>query len=92
MTNNSKSLSMEHLIGYEHQEAYKSPDYTMAEGSKIKNDTRNLLYWSSIISSDLPNQKYKLQFFNNDKAKQYRLVIISVSNEEGPVYFEKILE
>lgn len=87
-----KSLPTENLTGYEHQEMYKSPDYTMAESSKIKNDTRNLLYWSIIISSDLPNQKYKLQFFNNDKAKQYRLVIISVSNEEGPVYFEKILE
>ncbi len=92
MNSKSKSLSMENLTGYEHQEGYKSPDYTLAESSKIKTDNRDLLYWSNNISTDLSNQKYKLQFFNNDKAKQYRLVIINLSNEEGPVYFEKILE
>jgi hypothetical protein len=90
--NKGKTLSIENIPGYEHQEIYKLPDYTIAESSRIKNDTRDLLYWSNNISSDLPNQKYKLQFFNNDKAKKYRLVIINVSNEEGPIYFEKILE
>lgn len=90
--NKGKTLNIENIPGYEHQEIYKSPDYTISENSKIKNDTRDLLYWSNNISSDLPNQKFKLQFFNNDKAKKFRLVIINVSNEEGPEYFEKILE
>jgi hypothetical protein len=92
MLNKGKTLPIENLSGYEHQEIYKSPDYSKEEFTKIKNDTRDLLYWSSNISTDLSNQKFKLNFFNSDKAKKYRLVIINVSNEEGPSYFEKILE
>jgi hypothetical protein len=92
MVNKGKTLNIENLLGYEHQEMYKSPDYTIPEISKIKNDTRDLLYWSSNISSDVSNKKYKLKFFNNDKAKKYRLVIINLSNEEGPIYFEKIID
>lgn len=87
-----KSLPSENLIGYEHQEIYTPPDYSKAESSKIKNDNRILLYWSNNISTDLSNQKYKLQYFNNDSAKKFRLVIINVSSQEYPIYFEHIID
>jgi len=67
--NKNPSLSIEKIPGYDHQEIYKSPEYSLAESSRIKIDNRDLLYWSSNISSDQNNQKYKLQFFNSDKAK-----------------------
>ena len=38
------------------------------------------------------NEKSKIKFYNNDKAKKFRLVIIAVSTDEEPSYYEKILE
>jgi hypothetical protein len=92
LVSSRKSLSIENLTGYEHEEIYRSLDYSKPESSKIKTDSRDLLYWGNNIYSDLSNQKYKITFFNSDKAKKYRLILFYVSNEDGPIYFEKVLE
>lgn len=92
MVNRGKTLPIEKLLGYEHQEIYPLPDYSKQESSKIKNDKRDVLFWSNLISSDLPNQKFKINFYNNDTAKKFRLIILKSSEEDGPVFVEKIIE
>ena len=88
----AKPLNNGELRGYEHQETFRSPDYSNIDLTKLKTDSRELLYWSGIITSDSANEKSKIKFYNNDKAKKFRLVIIAVSTDEEPSYYEKILE
>ncbi|TZF99251.1 hypothetical protein FW781_04805 (plasmid) [Chryseobacterium panacisoli] len=58
---------------------------------KIENDTRETLYWNpNLFDSDYVPPRIK--FFNNDSAKQYKVLIISFDEDDHLLYDQQILK
>ncbi|WP_426479215.1 TonB-dependent receptor plug domain-containing protein [Chryseobacterium sp. CBSDS_008] len=58
---------------------------------KIENDTRETLYWNpNLFDSDYVPPRIK--FFNNDSAKQYKVLIISFDEDDNLLYDQQILK
>jgi len=59
--------------------------------TKIENDTRETLYWNpNLFDSDYVPPRIK--FYNNDSAKQFKLLIISFDEDDNLLYDKKILK
>lgn len=59
--------------------------------TKIENDTRETLYWNpNLFDSDYVPPRIK--FYNNDSAKQYKVLIISFDEDDNLLYDKKILK
>jgi len=59
--------------------------------TKIENDTRETLYWNpNLFDSDYVPPRIK--FFNNDMAKQYKMLIISFDEDDNLLYDQEILK
>ncbi|KMQ64638.1 hypothetical protein ACM46_10335 [Chryseobacterium angstadtii] len=58
---------------------------------KIENDTRETLYWNpNLFDSDYVPPRIK--FFNNDSAKQYKVLIISFDEDDNILYDQEIFK
>lgn len=58
---------------------------------KIENDSRETLYWNpNLFDSDYVPPRIK--FFNNDSAKQYKVLIISFDEDDNLLYDQEILK
>lgn len=58
---------------------------------KIEKDTRETLYWNpNLFDSDYVPPRIK--FFNNDTAKQYKMLIISFDEDDNLLYDKEILK
>ncbi|MDM1555998.1 MULTISPECIES: hypothetical protein [Chryseobacterium] len=61
------------------------------ENAKIENDTRETLYWNpNLFDSDYVPPRIK--FFNNDSAKQYKVLIISFDEDDNLLYQSEIFK
>ncbi|SHL11572.1 alpha-2-macroglobulin family protein [Chryseobacterium polytrichastri] len=59
--------------------------------TKIENDTRETLYWNpNLFESDYVPPRIK--FYNNDSAKQYKVLIISFDEDDNLLYDNRILK
>ncbi|MGU3376427.1 hypothetical protein [Chryseobacterium sp. M5A1_1a] len=59
--------------------------------AKIENDTRETLYWNpNLFDSDYVPPRIK--FFNNDSAKQYKVLIISFDEDDNLLYDQEIFK
>lgn len=59
--------------------------------AKIENDTRETLYWNpNLFDSDYVPPRIK--FYNNDTAKQYKVLIISFDEDDNLLYDKEILK
>ncbi|WP_223605563.1 hypothetical protein [Chryseobacterium sp. OSA05B] len=58
---------------------------------KVDNDTRETLYWNpNLFDSDYVPPRIK--FFNNDSAKQYKVLIISFDEDDNLLYDQRIFK
>jgi len=58
---------------------------------KIENDTRETLYWNpNLFDSDYVPPRIK--FYNNDTAKQYKVLIISFDDDDNLLYDQQVLK
>lgn len=61
------------------------------DAAKIDNDTRETLYWNpNLFDSDYVPPRIK--FFNNDTAKQYKVLIISFDEDDHLLYDQQIFK
>ncbi|WP_160137477.1 hypothetical protein [Chryseobacterium sp. c4a] len=61
------------------------------ENAKVENDTRETLYWNpNLFDSDYVPPRIK--FFNNDSAKQYKVLIISFDEDDNILYDQQIFK
>lgn len=67
------------------------PVEMLDDAAKIEKDTRETLYWNpNLFDSDYVPPRIK--FFNNDSAKQYRVLIISFDEDDNLLYENKIFK
>ena len=79
------------MEGFNPIEEFPDNDYSNSELSKINKDYRSVLYWNSNVEAN-ETQPINIEFYNNDTAQKFRLIIMGIDNEKfSPVYFNKVL-
>ncbi len=79
------------LNGYDKQDIFKNVNYTNISRKNSINDNRSNLYWNPKLKAQT-NQSARVEFYNNDTAKQYRIIIIGLDEENGlPTYYDEKL-
>jgi hypothetical protein len=59
---------------------------------QVKNDTRDVLYWNPFAVSENEQLKVPIRFYNNDLAKEFRVIIVGFTIDGIPVYYNGILK
>lgn len=90
--NNEKETKKNNLAivkGYDKPSEF--PIEMLEDDSKVENDTRETLYWNpNLFDSDYVPPRIK--FYNNDSAKQYKVLIISFDEDDNILYDNQILK
>ncbi|WP_283421289.1 hypothetical protein [Chryseobacterium profundimaris] len=88
----STKLKKSILHGFDKEISFVSPDYNDQNFSKISQDSRTTLYWNPYIEAETKDQT-GIQFFNNDDAKNFKLIIMGFDTKEYvPIYFNESIK
>ena len=93
-TNNDKSkgLGYVQIAGYTPVKEFYSPDYAVSSLLNDLPDLRTTLYWAPYILLDKNKKRAKIQFYNNDITKRFRVVLEGVNANDKLVRVEKVVE
>ncbi len=80
------------IKGYDTAKDFFTPPYAIKSMPQPDKDTRDQLLWQTILSPTVALDKCRVDFFNNDTGKKYRVIIQGFTETGFPVYVEKILE
>jgi hypothetical protein len=87
----SSKLRQITLTGYDKEAPFEAPSYENEKFKGVAQDTRSVLYWNSFLEA-LPEESSKVQFYNNDDAKKYKVIIIGYDkNNDTPLYYNEVL-
>lgn len=78
--------------GYSITKEFYSPDYTSPDPKHDIADNRTTLYWNPSLYSDAENRSVKLNFFNNDFSKKFKVVVTGFSANGKLIHLEKTIE
>ena len=73
--------------GYNQSLPYFSNDDYESLYNDIPNDIRSTLFWNPNLYT-APGENTEIEYFNNDKPKDYQLTIIGFDEKGNPVYYE----
>jgi hypothetical protein len=90
--NHEPSLNHSVLKGYDKFQTFPLPDYSEDIYRQTKKDTRDILYWNAFAVSENGQFRVPIRFYNNDRAKEFRVTIIGFSINGEPVYYNGILK
>ncbi len=88
---NAKGLSYVQFSGYSAVKEFYSPDYATFSEREAYDDVRSTLYWNPFIVLDKARKHIRLQFYNNDITKHYRLVMEGINGDGKLIHVEKEL-
>lgn len=87
----TKGLKQFTLTGYDKQEDFKNINYNNDSVKNTINDSRTNLYWNPKIEQET-DQPTKVKFYNNDTAKDYRVIIIGLDEDTRlPLFYDEKL-
>ena len=85
-----KGLNSVLLNGYSAYKEFYNPDYFDTSQNALL-DTRTTLYWNPYILTDKTSKTFKLEFYNNDVTKKFRIIIEGVNALGKLARIEKII-
>jgi hypothetical protein len=85
-------LNTNTIAGYTPIREFYSPNYSRFDKRNEQPDLRTTLYWNPIILVPANSTSVKLQFYNNDVSKAFRVVIEGISKEGLVTHHEEIIE
>ena len=77
--------------GYSISRQFYSPDYSKPGLSEFA-DKRTTLFWNPDLYTDSESNKVQVNFYNNDSAKKYRVVVAGFDLNGKLIYGDKIFE
>lgn len=86
------SLPNNKIRGYNPVRKIFTPDYENKSLPQPDTDTRDQLLWQTILPPVTAADTSKTIFFNNDRVKQFRIIIQGFTENGFPVFLEKIIE
>ena len=88
-----KGLNKGIVVGYSTPKEFYSPNYKDLSGSsEVAADYRTTLYWNPAILTDATRKKVRLEFYNNDITKAFRIVLEGVNEFGKMVRVEKVVQ
>lgn len=88
----SKGLGYVQIAGYTAVKQFYSPDYATSSLLNDLPDLRTTLYWAPYILLDKTKKRAKIQFYNNDITRRFRVVLEGVNANDKLVRVEKVVE
>jgi hypothetical protein len=85
-------LSSNTVAGYSPIKQFYSPNYDRFDPRNDRLDIRTTLYWNPLLLSNQKTKSIKLNFFNNDVTKAFRVVIEGMTKDGLLTHFEQIME
>jgi len=70
---------------------FYSPDYSIAGVKHPASDNRTTLYWNPDVYTDSETRTIRLNFFNNDLSKKFKIVLEGFDAAGKLIHFEKII-
>jgi len=90
--NSSPKLNKYTLNGFDKVAPFATPSYNDESFKSISNDVRSVLYWNPYLLTD-PETPANVQFYNNNDAKNYKIIIMGYDNKENlPVYYNALVQ
>lgn len=88
-----KGLNKSFVTGYSSLKEFYSPNYKdLSASADVAADYRSTLYWNPAILTDATRKKVKVEFYNNDVTKAYRVVLEGVNEVGKMVRIEKVIQ
>lgn len=85
----AKGLNAVQINGYSPVKQFYSPDYATVSERDALDDVRSTLYWNPSIYLDKTRRHLRLQFYNNDVTKRFRLVMEGINTDGKLIHVEK---
>ncbi|UMQ42864.1 hypothetical protein MKS83_04040 [Chryseobacterium sp. Y16C] len=80
------------LNGFDKETPLVSPIYGNDNFNSISQDLRSTLYWNPYLQVQ-PKEPTTVQFFNNDNAKSYKVIIMGFDEKNfAPVYYSETMK
>ena len=77
--------------GYSITKEFYNPDYSAADAKQHAPDNRTTLYWNPDIYTDAESKSVKLNFFNNDFSKKFKIIVEGFDAAGKLINLEKII-
>lgn len=77
--------------GYTITKEFYKPDYNAADAKRTVPDNRTTLYWNPDVYTDTETRSVKLNFFNNDFSKKFKIVLEGFDAAGKLIHLEKII-
>jgi hypothetical protein len=88
-----KGLNSTVVTGYSSNKQFYSPNYaSRSASSDVVADYRSTLFWDPAVLTGPGRQKVKLEFYNNDISKSFRVILEGVNEIGKMVRIEKVIE
>jgi hypothetical protein len=88
---NTSGMDYKPYVGYISHKEFYSPNYAEKSQENLK-DLRTTLLWNPWINLDKMHQKLKVEFYNNDVTKNFRLVLEGMDSKGKLVSIQKVLK
>jgi hypothetical protein len=80
------------LNGFDKETPFVSPIYGNDNFNSISQDLRSILYWNPNLKAE-PKEPTTVQFFNNDDAKSYKVIIMGFDEKNfAPIYYNETIK
>jgi hypothetical protein len=88
-----KGLNKSIVTGYSSPKEFYSPNYKdLSASSEVAADYRSTLFWKPVILTDGSRQKVRVEFYNNDITKAFRVVLEGVNEIGKMIRIEKVIQ
>ena len=77
------------IMGYSAIKEFYSPDYATLTDKDAGSDYRTTLYWNPSIYLDKSKRRIRVQFYNNDITKRFRLILEGINADGKLIHVEK---
>lgn len=79
------------LNGYDKEVPFKNGIYDEESAKSVSEDKRSILYWSPYLESK-SGEPTIVQWYNNDDAKNFRVMIIGFDENNDLLYYNEVLK
>lgn len=87
-----KGLNKSTITGYSATKEFYNPDYAnLSLPEQAAADNRTTLYWNPVIFTDATHKKVRLEFYNNNITKSFRIVLEGVNEIGKMVRVEQVI-
>ena len=80
------------IKGYASAKVFSAPDYATFTPPADYQDIRTTLYWNPILIIDSSTRKQRIEFYNNDSTRSFRVIVEGVNNKGQLTRVEKIIQ